>query len=947
MDYVKSILKFLTNRLFIIFFIFLFLFYMLISRLYELQIVDGKMYNEQFEKSVVREVYVKGLRGNIYDRYGFPLSENVLAYDVYLNDSYQVEDTNDMINKINKTLQKNGDKLLNFMPMEIKDNEIVFTASEKKIREFKRNVFGTKKNKKLTKEQVDMDAIGVYRYLRDTRFKVDKDKYSLMQCMDIINIRYSQFIRRYAKYKPEKIATNVSYKTVASLQENMISFPGITIEENPFRIYNDGEYFSHIVGYTREINKDKLEKMKDKGYKADDKVGFVGLEKEFEEELRGYDGYEKVEVNHLGKTMKVLEEGEPKIGNNVITTISHDLQIETYNIIEQNLAKILTENLYYSLPRKKDSGVLLKDVFDSVIRYELVDISEDNLSSVVGGKQLVEKANSLIEELGVDTEKEIKDRSKGFKKSNESMYFFILNTMVEDGYLKRAFYKSDYYDLFLQNNITFYQLMQALYDANLLKLDLYDDEVIYQKTYPQVKVSSSNFEEFEPDILIVQKINELVFDKIMLKDGIKKFYYLYVIDKQMIGYRPLCSMIIDLKLVSATERERTGLINGRYSPLGFIKKKILDLELRPKDLALDPSSGSAVITDVDTGEVLALVSYPTYDNNKFVNTFDGEYYNKLRKDPTKPLYPRATLSKSVPASTLKMAMGLAALTEGVVTPTETINATGIFNKIAPAARCWIYAYGGRHGRLSLPHAIERSCNYYFYEMAYRLGSKGRNGQYNSEQGIEMINKYLDIIGLSKKTGIEIGEATPNTPKLDPVRGAIGQEQNNYTPVGIARYINVLADGGRVKELNLVDKITDRNDRIVKDFTPKVLNEAAFAKEHVDVVTRGMRLVTSGSRGSAKKEFKGFHVKVAGKTGTAQIASFDDKNIDPVRHVKDRPNHALFVGFAPYEKPEVTVVVVLQYAYKSAHAAACARDVFENYFKLDKKIDDLDYRNQLW
>ncbi len=945
MIYLKSFLKFLTNRLLIIFIVFVLLFYVLFSRLYELQIVDGKKYNEQFEKSIVKEVFTKGLRGNIYDRNGFLLSENILAYDVYLNDSFKVEDKNEMIYKLVKILNSNGDKLINFMPMVIENGELVFDGKEREIRDFKKNIFNVKAKERLSEEQANMTVSQVFNYMMEL-FEVDKNKYLFKDSLDILNIRYSQHIRRYSKFRPEKIANNVSYETVATLEENKLIFPGISIKESPFRIYNDGEYFAHIIGYTREIDKDKLEEMKDDGYKADDKVGVAGIEKEFESYLRAYDGYQKVEVNHLGKTMKVLEDNEPSIGNNVVITLNHDLQIETYNILEQNLADILADNLYYKMPRKRTVVVLLKEVFDSIFRYNLIDTSEKNLEKTKTGTRIVEKANKFIVDKSASVMEEIKNSKKGYKNSNESMYFFIFKSMIEDEYLKRSFYRNPYYELFLENKVSFYQLMQALNDNNLLHLDLYDDEVIYQTSVPYIEDDKTYEYEFEADPLLVQKLNKLIFDKVYKKKGIKKFYYLYIIDKEMISYRNLSLMMVDLGLVSANEKEYRDLKNGRYSPLQFMKDKITLLELKPKDLALDPSSGSVVITDVETGEVLALVSYPTYDNNRFVNEFDGKYYNKLRIDPAKPLYPRATMSKLVPGSTLKMATGLAALTEDVTDKRERVLATGKFTKIFPPARCWIHAYGGAHGNINMTRAIEQSCNYYFFEMAYRMGSKYTDdGEFNSDSGIKVLNKYIDKIGLSSKTGLEIKEARPDTPKIDPVRAAIGQERNNYTPVGIARYINVLADGGRVKELNLVDKITDSNNDLIVDFTPKVIEEEAFKKEHVDIVNEGMLLVTEGKKGSAKNEFADFPIRVAGKTGTAQIVSYDDKSIDPVRTVIERPAHGLFAGFAPYDKPEISVVVVLQYGFKSAYATDCAIDVLENYFKLNKKVNDIDYGNE--
>ncbi len=949
MNFLTRFFKMLTNRLLIILVVFVVLFYILVARLYELQIVNGEKIKEEFEQSVIREVSSDGQRGNIYDRYGFPLSENILAYDVYLNDSYEVEDIDEMIYKLSTIMRKNGDELLYVIPIKYEKDKFIFTEEDKDVNEFKRIIFGRDFVTDLTKEEIQMDAKDVYYYLRDDLFKVDKLKYSLSDILQIINLKYSRFTRRYKKYKPEKIAINVSKKTIAAIEENRISFPGITIEESYYRQYNDAEYFSHIVGYTREISEEKLKEMQNLGYEPDDIIGFVGIEKEFEEYLRAYDGYERVEANSLGKTMKLINKTTPVDGRDVILTIDHDLQIETYHILEQNLADILAENLYYSVPYRRTSYVLLKDVFDSVIRYELIDIGETALLESESGKLLHDKSIETIERLKENVTNQIKENSSNtYLRTNESMYFFILNTMVSEGRLNENFYKSPFYSLFTDEKISFYQLMQSCYDRGDLAISLENSEVIYQHTDSVEKKEDIKNTSFEVDETLIRKIDSIVFDNILLSDELLKYYYLETIKNDKIYYKNLCLLIIDLGMVTATENEYNRLKSGSASPLYFIKEKITSLEIKPKDLALDPCTGSVVIADVDTGEVLALVSYPTYDNNRFVNKFDGQYYNELRADPTKPLYPRATMSKTVPGSTFKMATGLAALEEGVIAPSESVLAKGIFEKILPPPRCWIYGYGGSHGYISIRHALEQSCNYFFYEMAFRMG-KNDKGEYSSERGVERLNYYLDLIGLGSKTGVEVVEAEPDLPELDPVRGAIGQENNNYTPVGLARYMNSIADNGRVKELNLVDKVVDKNKNVVVEFTPEVLNEKAFKQENIDVIKEGMLLVTRGSRGTARGSFRNFPMAVAGKTGTAQITSFDEKSNDPVKKIKFRPDHSVFACFAPYENPEISVSCVLQFAHgsNSGYATDCTIDVLANYFKMNEKVDDLTFEEEFW
>ena len=824
------------------------------------------------------------------------------------------------------------------------------------IRQFKKNVFNKRSSSDLSEEQIEMTASDVFAYMRDDLFKVeimpvDPDTgrandyyYDSFEVMEILNIRYAQYIKRFSKYKPETIAINISEATLAELEEKRDIFPGVSIEESPFRVYNDAPYFAHIIGYTRDISAEKLEVMAPLGYDADDQVGFVGIEKEMEEYLRGYDGHQEVEVNNLGRTMKVLEEVLPVMGNDVYLTIDRDLQIETYHILEKQMAEILVDKMYMRYPKADDTRfVLLKDVYDSIFRYELIDVDHLDISGSDSGKEIYDQVTEIKEEMSTSVMDEISGGTLPVRyASNYPVYNYVFDQLKLREYLDSRFYRSDYYDLFTDRKISFDQLIQVLYEDGLLVIPLEEGDVIYAKV-PEVDEEEENpvlATDFDVDETLTAAVHEIVIDGILEQQSLRKWLYLYAIDQEMFDYRTLTKLIVEVGLVSATEQQMSDIERSRLSPLSFMKEKVLNIEITPQELALDPSSGSVVITDVDTGEILALVSYPTYDNSRLVNQFDGGYYNEQRLDPTRPLFPRATMSKTVPGSTLKMLMGLAALEEEVISVNERINATGYFNKIFPAAKCWIYDKNHTgHGPINVVGALEESCNYFFYEMGYRLGITD-TGRYDANLGITRIQDYIAWVGLDAKTGIEIGETTSDLPKKDPVRAAIGQEQNNYTPVQLARYMNVLANDGEMRELNLVDKVMTKEGEVIVDFTPAVLRENTFQQDHIDAIKEGMLAVTQGGSGTARSYFYDVDLDIAGKTGTAEIVTYDEKSQDPVRSIVKRPNHAVFTGFAPYDDPEVSVVSVIQFAYSSKYAALNSKEVFKNYFDLERQREDL-------
>lgn len=378
-----------------------------------------------------------------------------------------------------------------------------------------------------------------------------------------------------------------------------------------------------------------------------------------------------------------------------------------------------------------------------------------------------------------------------------------------------------------------------------------------------------------------------------------------------ISGRQVCLILLEQSIINIEEEEAARFTSGLVSPYEFMLDRIRNLDITPAQLALDPHSASLVLTNVNTGEVLALVSYPGYDNNRMANGVDAEYFASLRNDLSTPMINYATYQKTAPGSTFKMVVATAALMEGVIDIPTTINCTGTFDKIEQQPpHCWNRS---GHGSLNITGAIQHSCNILFYEVGYRLGTVGE--RYMTDVGLQKLEKYADMYGLTETSGVEIEESSPQISDIDPVRSAIGQGTNNFTTAGLARYITTVANSGICYNLTLLDKLTDHNDELITDYEAKVRNTIDMDSAYWDAIHTGMRRVIE-----SKAYYSDLSVNVAGKTGTAQES-------------RSRPNHAVFVCYAPYENPEIAMAVRVANGYTSDYAAQIAKDVIKYYYDL--------------
>lgn len=366
------------------------------------------------------------------------------------------------------------------------------------------------------------------------------------------------------------------------------------------------------------------------------------------------------------------------------------------------------------------------------------------------------------------------------------------------------------------------------------------------------------------------------------------------------------------------------------------------LEQNIKDIASgkfgekkDAKAGAVAVMNVKTGEVLALASYPDYEPGLFVKGISQKTYDSYQEGNN--LYNRAVSGSYAPGSTFKMAVALAGLETGKITTTSTINDTGIYPRGGNPV-CWYYSsYRSGHGYLNVSQAIKQSCNYFFYEVGYRVG-------------IDNIAKYASYLGLGKKTEIELeGEtsgilATPQIAKEingvdwylgDTLSAAIGQSYNSFSPIQMAKYVSMLANGGKNIDVTLIKSIIRPDgSEVSKDEIKKYTNEKLGVKneekenlnvnsESLQAILKGMKGVTSEVGGTAYSTFASFNIDVGGKTGSAQIG-IDGKE----------GAHAWFVGFAPYDDPEIAVVVLVEKGGTGGYTAGVAKEIMAEYFGMN-------------
>ncbi len=936
--FLEKLKKILNNRLVPLLFLFCVMFFILIHQTFQLQIVNGTTDTPEDEVTkITKERDIASTRGNFYDRNGVQLSDNVLTYAVVMSNTALVTgnaEKNAMIWKLIQLLEERGYELELDFGIDLIENEtetgveysLAFNVKDNAKLRFKKNAYCLPYVSDLSTAQRNATAEQVFQFLRygnqesGSMFDIS-DEYTMEQAYKIMVVRYNLMIQN-PQYTQFTLASDVDSETVAAIKENMADIPGVEVKQITSRVYNDSQYFAHIIGYTGLINTTELEELnvEEEIYTATDVVGKTGMEKAMEDYLSGTKGVQSLTLTSQGKILDSKITTQPVAGNDVYLSIDHDLQVAVYHILERNIAAILISKINngmdYGTKGEKAAGIEIPiyEVYNALIYNNVIDIKafKEEDASELEKKVLREfeaKRVSIFENLrkylSIDNTVTNPDAGEEMEEYLDHAYSTLASSSsAKKIFISSAVDKTDsmYLD-YANDRISLSKYLQYAISKNWIDLSVLGTGDTYQTTGEIYNT-------------IVEYLLEYFEDD---KEFEKKIYRTLIFNKKLTGTE-ICLLLFEQNVIEYNENDVKKLKNGRMSAYQFIIDKLTNLEITPAQLALEPCSGSIVITDVHSGEVLAMVTYPSYDNNMLANKIDSKYYSELLENHSYPLINRPTQQQTTTGSTFKPLMSFVGFGEDVINTSTKIRDLGLFEEVVPSPKCW--KYPGSHGSINVTQAIMHSCNYFYYKIGYELSLDSR-GNYNDAQGIATIQKYAEMFGLKDKSGVEIYEAAPNISTKDAVRTSIGY-YHNFSPVQIAKYITTIANGGTCYDLTLLEKVTNKDGVLVYENEPSVYNDITmFSQGEWKAVQQGMYNVVNTNANSLDKLYGDLGVKVAGKTGTAQVST-------------TRPHHALFAAYAPYSDPEISVMIVIPNGYASANAAYVGREVLGLYFNDENK-----------
>ena len=914
----------------------------LVKQLFELQIIQGQDYISKFESRITKKRAINSTRGNIFDRNGEELASNVLAYSVTFEDNGTYDTTrqknltlNGVAYRVLKILEHNGDSISRDFHIVLDDSgNYVFDVDEGfTLDRFRADIYGQALIDNLTEKQKSATADEMMEYLtgksgfsialygEDAYTKEELKAYDLpeelskQEILDLAIMRYELSTNSFKKYMAVTIATNVSEQSVAAIKENQTELQGIDIVEDSVRKYIDDPSLGPILGYTGRASSEELTELRKKNpeYANDAIVGKVGIEKYMETTLQGTDGEETVTVDNLGKVLKIDDSTrvEPVAGNDVYLTVDSKWQSAIYQILKQRVAGILlskieaTKTYDYSVNNAAQIKIPIYDVYNALISNSVIDIRK------------------FSEDTASDTEKNLYAK---FQQKQQQVFDIITNRLTEENppALKDENDQVQEYLTYICNDLLRDTLgvisKNAIDTADATYKAWSQDESISLKDYLTYatgqnwinisKISSEG--EYLDSEEAYKALTDYIITYLKTDNSFSKLLYKYMLQEDTISGREICLVLYDQGVLSKDDGMYDSLASGAMTAYDFMVNKIYTLEIEPAQLALEPCSASAVITDVKTGDVLACVSYPGYNNNLLVNDMDTDYYAKLSMDQSSPFFNKATQQTTAPGSTFKILSTIAGMSEGVIDDSTYIECTGSFDLVTPPINCWNI---NGHGSIEIREAIEQSCNYYFNMVGFKLGQDGE-GNFSENRSLAVLQKYASLIGLDKKTGIEITESSPHVSDSLAVPSYIGQGTNAYTTSQLARYATAIATSGTVYDLTLLGKLTDSRGNTLKEYEPDVINTLDVDSSVWADIHDGMYRVVQ-----THKQFDGLGMDVSGKTGTAEV--------DGVYH----PNHGMFVGYAPSTDPQYAIAVRIENGYTSGNACLAAADIFKYIFEL--------------
>lgn len=917
----------------------------LVRRLFDLQIIQGEDYISKFQARTTKERVLKSTRGNILDRNGDILASNVLSYSLTLEDNGTYTSTreknltlNGVAYQVLQILHSNGDDITHSFHIVVdKNGEYAFDVAEGfTLNRFRADIYGQALIDDLKDEQKTATADQMMEFLTGS------EKFSIVlsgdraytedeltshglpltltkqEMLDIATIRYELNTNSFKKYMQVTIATNVSEKSVAAIMENKTGLQGIDVVEDSIRQYIDDESMAPILGYTGKASSEELTELRKQNpdYSNDAIVGKAGIEQYMELTLQGTDGKETVSVDNLGKVLKIDEDTkvEPVAGDDVQLTIETDWQSAIYQILKQRVAGVLLTKIdaaktfdYTYVTDASQIRIPIYDVYNALISNSVIDItkfSNEDASDIEKNlyAKFQQKQQRVFDTISTKLNGSNPPAYKDEDEETQEYLSYICNDLLRDtlGIISK--------DAIDTSDATY----KAWTTDETISLK---DYLTYATSQGWIDISSFSPEgEYLDSEEIYQALTAYIIDYLSTDTGFSKLLYKYMLQEDTISGQEICLVLYEQGVLDKNDDDYENLASGAMGAYDFMINKIYTLEIEPAQLALMPCSASAVVVDVKTGDVVALVSYPGYDNNRLTNDMDTDYYAKLALDQSSPFFNKATQQTTAPGSTLKLLSTIAGMEEGIIDEGTYIECTGTFDYVDPPINCW---YKNGHGSLDIRTAIEQSCNYFFNMIGFQLGKVGDN-EFSEVQSLNKLQEYASLIGLDRKTGIELSEATPKVSDAKAVPSYMGQGNNLFTTSELARYATVMATSGNVFKLTLLDKVMNPKGEVIQEYEPEIEDVVNISSNIWDVIHDGMRRVIQ-----THSQFDGLGVEVAGKTGTAEL---------DLRH----PNHGLFIGYAPASDPEYAVAIRIANGYSSGNACLIANDIFKYMYNLADK-----------
>lgn len=943
---IKRIFKKISlKRTTVLILVFVIMSVVLVRRLFDLQIIQGEDYISKFQARTTKERVLKSTRGNILDRNGDILASNVLSYSLTLEDNGTYTSTreknltlNGVAYQVLQILHSNGDDITHSFHIVVdKNGEYAFDVVEGfTLNRFRADIYGQALIDDLKDEQKTATADQMMEFLTGS------EKFSIVlsgdraytedelishglpltltkqEMLDIATIRYELNTNSFKKYMQVTIATNVSEKSVAAIMENKTGLQGIDVVEDSIRQYIDDESMAPILGYTGKASSEELTELRKQNpdYSNDAIVGKAGIEQYMELTLQGTDGKETVSVDNLGKVLKIDEDTkvEPVAGDDVQLTIETDWQSAIYQILKQRVAGVLLTKIdaaktfdYTYVTDASQIRIPIYDVYNALISNSVIDItkfSNEDASDIEKNlyAKFQQKQQRVFDTISTKLNGLNPPAYKDEDEETQEYLSYICNDLLRDtlGIISK--------DAIDTSDATY----KAWTTDETISLK---DYLTYATSQGWIDISSFSPEgEYLDSEEIYQALTAYIIDYLSTDTGFSKLLYKYMLQEDTISGQEICLVLYEQGVLDKNDDDYENLASGAMGAYDFMINKIYTLEIEPAQLALMPCSASAVVVDVKTGDVVALVSYPGYDNNRLTNDMDTDYYAKLALDQSSPFFNKATQQTTAPGSTLKLLSTIAGMEEGIIDEGTYIECTGTFDYVDPPINCW---YKNGHGSLDIRTAIEQSCNYFFNMIGFQLGKVGDN-EFSEVQSLNKLQEYASLIGLDRKTGIELSEATPKVSDAKAVPSYMGQGNNLFTTSELARYATVMATSGNVFKLTLLDKVMEPKGDVIQEYEPEIEDVVNISSNIWDVIHDGMRRVIQ-----THSQFDGLGVEVAGKTGTAEL---------DLRH----PNHGLFIGYAPASDPEYAVAIRIANGYSSGNACLIANDIFKYMYNLADK-----------